>query len=199
MKIVIVGATGTIGSAVVSALESKHELVKVGKTKGDVNLDITDVDSIRSALQQIGSFDALIVASGDLAFNSLSEMSAQEWNVGINSKLMGQINLAREALEYLTPGGSITLTSGILSKDPIAGGVAATTINGALEHFVKAAATEMPKGIRINVVSPTVLEESLPMYGDFFPGFIPVPGKTVAQAYVRSTLGVASGETFVVE
>jgi NAD(P)-dependent dehydrogenase (short-subunit alcohol dehydrogenase family) len=198
MKIVVIGANGTIGSAVVQALGQDHELVTVGKTRGDVQLDIADPDSIHTAFGQIGPFDALVVAAGEVAFKPFSELDAEAWAVGLNSKLMGQINAARAAIDYLNPNGSITLTSGILSDEFIAWGTSASTINGAIEHFVRAVATELPNGIRINVVSPTLLEESVNVFGGFFPGFEPVAGTRVAQAYVKSIAGVMSGQVFKV-
>ena len=198
MKIVVIGATGTIGQHIVAALADKHEIIKVGRNNTDVQMDITSLESIHHALEQIGPFDALVNASGDVAFNQFEQLTQDEWQVGINSKLMGQVNLAQAATKYLNQGGSITLTSGIIADYPIAYGVSAATINGAVQHFVKAAATEMPKGIRINVVSPTLLSESVEIYGDYFPGFHPAPGKVVAQSYVRSILGVETGQTLKV-
>lgn len=118
--------------------------------------------------------------------------------MGLQSKLMGQINLTRAAIPYLNDKGSITLISGILSEEPINWRVSATTINGAIEHFVKAAACELPKGLRINVVSPTVLTESMDKYADFFPGFVPVPAAKVALVYQKSVLGVQTGQVFKV-
>ncbi|MNI69427.1 short chain dehydrogenase [compost metagenome] len=123
-------------------------------------------------------------------------MTDEQWQLGLQSKLMGQINLTRAAIPYLNDKGSITLISGILSEEPIHWGVSATTINGAIEHFVKGAACELPRGLRINVVSPTVLEESMGKYADFFPGFVPVPAARVAQAYQKSVLGVQTGQIF---
>ena len=198
MKIVVLGATGTIGSKVVEALSPKHEVIAVGHSQGEYRANLTDSSSLHQLFDRIGPFDALVVATGEVAFKAFNELGAEEWAVGINSKLMGQINATRAAIDYLNPGGSITLTTGILADEPIAWGTSASTVNGALEHFVAAVATELPNGIRINAVSPTLLEESVPVYGDFFPGFIPVPGARVAQAYVKSVLGVSSGEVFKV-
>jgi len=196
MKIVIVGASGTIGSAVSDLLAKDHQVIRVGHSRGDATVDMRDQASIQALFDQIGTFDALVVASGSVAFNALTEMSDEQWQLGLQSKLMGQINLTRAAIPHLSDRGSITLISGILSEDPINWGVSATTINGAIEHFVKAAACELPRGLRINVVSPTVLEESMGKYADFFPGFLPVPAARVAQAYKKSVLGVQTGQIF---
>lgn len=196
MKIVIVGASGTIGSAVSDLLDKEHQVIRVGHSRGDATVDMRDQASIQALFDQIGTFDALVVASGSVAFNALTEMSDEQWQLGLQSKLMGQINLTRAAIPHLNDKGSITLISGILSEEPINWGASVTTINGAVEHFVKAAACELPRGLRINVVSPTVLEESMDKYASFFPGFVPVPAARVAQAYQRSVLGVQTGQVF---
>ncbi|HDZ8857044.1 TPA: short chain dehydrogenase [Aeromonas dhakensis] len=196
MKIVIVGASGTIGSAVSDLLAKDHQVIRVGHSQGDARVDMRDPASIRGLFAKLGQFDALVVASGSAAFNALTEMTDEEWQLGIQSKLMGQINLTRAAIPHLNDKGSITLISGILSEEPINWGASVTTINGAVEHFVKAAACELPRGLRINVVSPTVLAESMDKYASFFPGFVPVPAARVAQAYQKSVLGVQTGQVF---
>ncbi|HDX8376328.1 TPA: short chain dehydrogenase [Aeromonas dhakensis] len=196
MKIVIVGASGTIGSAVSDLLAKDHQVIRVSHSQGDARVDMRDPASIRGLFAKLGQFDALVVASGSAAFNALTEMTDEEWQLGIQSKLMGQINLTRAAIPHLNDKGSITLISGILSEEPINWGASVTTINGAVEHFVKAAACELPRGLRINVVSPSVLEESMDKYADFFPGFVPVPAARVVQAYQKSVLGVQTGQVF---
>ncbi|WP_421225212.1 short chain dehydrogenase [Aeromonas jandaei] len=198
MKIVIVGASGTIGSAVSELLAKDHQVIRVGHSQGDATVDMRDPASIKALFAGLGQFDALVVASGNVAFNALTEMTDEQWQVGLESKLMGQINLTRAAIPHLSDKGSITLISGILSEEPINWGTSATTINGAVEHFVKAAACELPRGLRINVVSPTVLAESMDKYADFFPGFVPVPAAKVAQAYKKSVLGIQTGQVFKV-
>ena len=106
---------------------------------------------------------------------------------------MGQINLVQEAIPFIKEKGSFTLVSGILNDEPIFAGVAASTVSGALEAFVRAAAIELPKGLRINVVSPTMLKESESQFAQFFIGMIPVEGWKVGQAYKRAILGAQTG------
>ncbi len=196
MKIIVVGATGTIGSAVTKELGQRHEIVKVGGKSGDVQVDMTSPDSIRQMYKRIGSVDAVVSAAGNAHFGPLDQLSQKEFTVGLNSKFMGQVNLVLLGLEWVHDGGSFTLTSGILSHDPIPGGAAVTPINAAVEGFALGASIEMPRGLRINVVSPGVLEESMDTFGSFFRGHVPVPGWRVALAYSKSVEGRLSGKVF---
>ena len=197
MKILVIGANGTIGKAVTKVLEdSGQEVIKVGKRSGDFQVDITSRESIRALYKKVGPFDALANASGEIAFAPLEKLGDEQWKHSLGSKLMGQIQLVQEAIPYIKEKGSFTLVSGILSEEPILSGVAATVVNRALEGFVVAASTELPKHLRINSVSPTVLKESEEKYGAFFPGFVPVEGWKVGQAYKKAILGVQTGQIF---
>ncbi|HMT02567.1 MAG TPA: short chain dehydrogenase [Burkholderiales bacterium] len=196
MKVIVVGASGTIGSAVVQALNGRHEIIKVGKINGDYKVDISDFNQIKEMFEQIGSFDALVSAVGDVHFGVLQEFNANRWAIGLNSKLMGQVNLVMSSLDFINDGGSFTLTSGILSHDPIRYGCAASMVNNAIDGFVRSASIEMTRGVRINVVSPTILKESMDKYGDFFNGFIPVAANDVAQSYIKSIDGHQTGQVY---
>ncbi len=198
MKIVIIGATGTIGKAVVAALSSEHELIKVAKSSGDYQTDISDENSVKALFEKIGAFDALVSVAGSIHFGPLKEFDQSKWQIGLKSKLLGQVNLVMQGLSYIRPNGSFTLTSGILSDDPILYGVSATMVNSAINGFVKAAAIELENGVRINSVSPTLLKESIKDYGSFFRGFIPVDAEIVAQAYIKSVEGRQTGQVYKV-
>lgn len=196
MKIVIVGGTGTIGKRVTEFLKEGNEIITVGKRTGDYQMDITDPKSIRDVFQKIGKFDALVSAAGDVAFAPLAELSLDHWETGIRSKFLGQVNLVQIGKEFINDGGSFTLTSGILSQTFIAAGTSATAINRAVEGFAQAAAAEIGRGIRINVVSPDMLEDSKAAYGAFFPGHYGVAGCRVAQAYIKSVKGIETGKIY---
>lgn len=196
MKIILVGASGTIGQAIDRELRERHDIVRVGRNSGELQVDITDPASIRRLFEQTGPFDALISAAGNAHFGALEELSAKEFAVGLDDKLMGQVNLVLIGRELANDGASFTLTSGVLSEDPIRYGAAVSTVNAALDGFVRAAAIELPRGLRINGVSPTILEESLPAYGPYFRGFKAVPAATVALAYAKSAEGRQTGQVY---
>lgn len=198
MKIIVIGASGTIGKAVVVALQGDHQIVKVGSKSGDFQVDIKDSTSIRGLFEKTGKFDALISTVGKVHFGEFAKLTEKEVEIGLKDKLMGQINLVLIGRDYANDGASFTLTSGVLSHDPIRYGAGASLVNGAIDAFVKAAAIELPRGLRINSVSPGVLEESLPSYGPYFKGHEAVPGKRVANAYVKSVEGLLTGQVLEV-
>ena len=198
MKILLVGALGTVGRAVAAELGGRHELVSAGRQGGDLRLDLADPASIEAAFQQLGTVDAIVSAAGQVGWAPLLEMTPAQWAYTVSNKLMGQVNLALIGQRFLRDGGSITLTSGVLMHEPVACGAGASLANGGIEGFVRAAAVELPRGLRINAVSPGVLLESMDDLGPFFRGFQPVPGARVALGYARSVEGGESGKVYAV-
>jgi len=197
-KIILIGATGTIGQSIASELSKRHQIIPVGTRSGEYQADISDLSQVRTLFEKTGKVDAVVVAAGAVHFAPLAEFSPEKYYLGIHSKLMGQVNVALVAQEMLNDGGSITLTSGILTQQPIVGGSGASLANAGVEGFVHGAAIELRRGLRINVVSPNVLEESMDVYGDFFRGFEPVPARRVALAYSRSVEGAQTGQIYQV-
>ena len=196
MKIILVGASGTLGSAIVTRLGCRHELIRVGRQSGDLQVDITQPDSIRALFAQVGRFDALVSAVGSVTFAPFVEMTPEAYQQGLQDKLMGQVNLVLLGQAQAAEGASFTLTSGIVSEHPIRQGSSAAMVNAALEGFARGAAIELPRGQRLNVVSPTVVEESLEHYGDFFLGFKAIPVAEAALAYERSVEGAETGKIY---
>ncbi|MGQ3888536.1 short chain dehydrogenase [Legionella sp. CNM-1927-20] len=199
MRILIIGGTGTLGQAVANEFLSRHEVIIAARNKGDIQVDISNIESVKMMYRQVGKVDAVISTTGQVHFGPLKEFTHENWALGLNNKLMGQVNLVMAGIDYVTDGGSFTLTSGILNRDPIKFGVSASLVNGAIDSFVKAAAIELPRGLRINVISPTVLVESMDSYGDFFRGFLPVPAATVAKAFSKSVEGAQTGQVYQVD
>lgn len=193
MKIIIVGATGTLGKKVTADLEKDHEIIKVGSKSGDLQADLTNPNSLREMFEKVGSFDALVCAAGGGHFGPLKDMTTADFQKGLNSKLMGQVNLVLIGQHYINPKGSFTLVSGVLSDDPVENSVNLAAVNSAINGFVKAAALELENGVRINVVSPGVVEDS-PQLFNAFPGHKPVSMERVVYAYRKSVLGHITGQ-----
>lgn len=196
MKVLVIGASGTVGKAVVTELAKRHEIIAASRSSATHPVDVMQPASIEALFQNIGKVDAIVAATGDLHFGPLTEMTGEQFRLGLNSKLMGQVELTLIGQKYLHDGGSITLTSGIVGEQPIRLGANATAVNKAVEGFVLGAAIELPRGIRINVVNASVLQESMPAYGPYFVGFEPVPAARVALAYARSVDGAQTGQVY---
>lgn len=195
-KILLVGASGTIGRAIGHVFEGRHQVITAGRKSGQHRVDLADDDSVKALFQAVGRVDAIVSAAGDLHFGPLRDMTAAQFDIGLQHKLLAQVRLALVGQHHLNDGGSITLTSGVLAIEPIVAGANATAVNAALEAFAAAAAIELQRGQRINVVSPTLLTESVPVYGAFFPGFETVPAQRAALAYQRSVEGGQSGRIY---
>lgn len=197
-KILIIGGTGTIGKEIVNALKTGNEIIVAGQKHGDIQIDITQKESIEKMYQAVGKIDAVISAVGKVRFAAFDKMNDEMYRFGLNDKLMGQVNLVLLGLPHLNDSGSFTLTSGVLNREPIVTGSSAAMVNGALDAFVKAAAIEMPRSLRINIVSPTVITEALDKYAAYFPGVESVSAARAAQAYVKSVLGAQTGQVYSV-
>ncbi|MGB5872796.1 MAG: short chain dehydrogenase [Bacteroidota bacterium] len=191
MKVVVVGATGTIGKAVVKALAPRHEVVPVTHQSGANRLDLADQKSIITTIRAIGRVDAIINVAGLAKFGSLQELTDADFQLSLRNKLMGQVNLVRAAFEQVADNGSITLTSGALGRSPMPGSAAISLVNAGIEGFVRAAALEMPRGIRINTVSPGWVTETLKALGMDPAGG--TPSDVVAGAYLQSLEGGQTG------
>jgi len=192
MKLVLIGASGTIGQAVASALSQRHEIVAVTRHTEPVRVDISSAASIQALFEAIGPIDGVISASGAARFKPLAQLDDADFAFSLHNKLMGQVNLVREGLRRVRDGGVIVVTSGILSRVPAPGGSAISLVNAAVEAFVRAAALEAPRGIRVNVVSPPWVSETLTKLGmDPKAG---LPASIVAQAYVRAIEGSMTGQ-----
>ena len=192
MRIVLIGAAGTIGQAVDQALAERHQLIRVSRTRGDQQVDIAQPESIRALFEAVAPFDAVVCAAGQAAFGSIADLSDDDFQLGLTSKLMGQVNLVRLGLASISDGGSFTLSSGVLGRNPVPDSCSISMVNAGLDAFTRAAALGMPRGVRINVVSPPWVRETLLALGrDPTPG---LSASVVAKAYVDSVEGEMTGE-----
>ena len=194
MKILIIGGNGTIGKKVSAHFSQKHDVVVAGRTSGDVTVDMVDAKSIEAMFEKLGRIDAIVCIAGEAKWAPFEDLSEEDFYVGLKSKLMGQVNLVRIGRQYLNPGGSFTLTTGILADHPVVMTTSAAMVNGAIHSFVKAAALELPHGFRINVVASGLVEDAVDKYEAYFPGHNPIPMRKVVNGYVKSVEGKATGE-----
>jgi NAD(P)-dependent dehydrogenase (short-subunit alcohol dehydrogenase family) len=199
MKIVIVGAAGAVGRTAVEALSGRHEIIRVGRTSGDVQMDIGDIDSVRTMYRQVGRVDAVVSAVGHVHFGPVHGMTSDQFMEGMLGKVLAQVRLVLEGFDYVNDGGSFTVTSGVTNRDPVRGGSAAAAANGALDGFVRGAAVEMPRGIRINAVSPEVLESCRSLYDGLFPGHVHVSNEAVGLAFSKAVEGCVNGQVLIVD
>lgn len=191
MRILIVGATGTIGQAVASALSGRHELVLASRSKSPERVDLADAASIRTLFKRVGKVDAVVSVAGEAAWKPLAQLTDEDFAFSLGSKLMGQVNLVRSGADVVSDGGSFTLTSGVLATRPTPGGAAITLVNAGVDAFTRAAALELPRGIRINSVSPPWVSETLVAMGRDPSGGL--PAADVARSYVESVEGKQTG------
>jgi NAD(P)-dependent dehydrogenase (short-subunit alcohol dehydrogenase family) len=192
MKIVLIGTSGTIGQAVEKALSARHQVVRVGRTKGEFQVDLASTESIMLLFERTAPFDAVVCAAGSARFAALEKLSDEDFAFSLANKLMGQVNLVRLGAKHVTDRGSFTLTSGVLATEPMPGSAAISLVNAGLEGFVRAAALELSRGIRVNVVSPPWVSETLKSMGkDPAAG---MPAEQVAAAYVAAVEGHQTGQ-----
>ncbi len=193
-KVLVVGASGSIGKYVADGISKHHDVIRASRTSGDINLDIRDKDSIESAFKKLQKLDAVVCAAGETFWGDLDEITEEDFYKGIKGKMMGQINLVLIGKNYINENGSFTLTTGILSENPVQGSVNSTTVNNAIHGFVLSASRELKRGIRINAVCPGLVEASVKELGHLFPGFVSVTMDRVAKGYLKSVDEIITGQ-----
>ena len=194
MKILIVGGNGTIGKTLVNHFNREHEVIIAGRNSGDIIVNLSESSSIEKVFLNIGQVDAIICAAGEAKWAPFNELSEEDYYIGFRSKLMGQVNLVRIGQNYISKGGSITLTTGILADDPVVKTASAAMVNGAIHSFVQAVNLEIENDVRVNVVSSGMVQDAYEKYKDYFPGHNPIPMQKMLNGYIRSVLGKGRGE-----
>ena len=194
MRILIVGGSGTVGKAAAAELGRRHDIIRAGRSSGDLTVDVMSEASVKAMYAKLGKVDAVVTTVGHVHFGPVATMTPEQFRKGLDDKLMGQVNIVLLGLDSVNDNGSFTLTSGILDRDPVRAGANAAAVNGAIGGFVKGAAIDMPRGIRINAVSPGLLEDSAQKYDGFFPGHEPVSSARVGLAFAKSVDGALTGQ-----
>lgn len=189
MKVVVIGASGTIGRAVAGELEEAHEVLRVSRG-GPLRADLADPASLDALFAEVPEPDAVVCCAANGPLVDLGTVTDDEFAAGVRAKLLGQAALARRAVRHLRDGGSVTLTGGTFAE-PLADGSLGALVNGGLEGFVRNAAAELPRGLRINLVSPGWVKETLESLG--MDGADGTPVAEVARAYVSFVEGAERG------
>ncbi|WP_194918617.1 short chain dehydrogenase [Catenulispora rubra] len=194
MKVIVVGASGTLGGAVAAALEDAGHVVVRASRRGPVRVDLEDASSIDALFAAVPDAEAVLCCAASGPLVDLASVTDDAFERGLRGKLLGQVALARRALGCLGDNGSVTLTAGTFSS-PLAGGSLGALVNAGLEGFVRNAAAELPRGLRINVVSPGWIRETLEGLG--LDGAGGTAAAVVARSYVECVEGSGSGRTIV--
>ncbi len=193
-KIIVIGATGKLGKVVVEGLQKDYEVIRASRSGPDLKIDAFDFESVSDVLASIGPFDGLVSCIGGTPFKIFDELTMEDFAAGLATKCFSQLNLAKAAIPFLCENGSITLTSGIIGDEPIIAGSCAAAANGALNMCVSTLAAEYAGKLRINVVSPSIIENSVDHYGMLFDGFEPTSNQSIIHAYRRTISAPITGQ-----
>jgi len=191
MRVILIGGSGTIGREVAKALEANNEVVTASRNGGALQVDIADPESVAAMFRSAGAFDAVVCTAGSARFGPLDDLEYEDFLFSFRNKLMGQINLVRIGRSGINDNGSFTLTSGVLAREPMPGSSAVSMVNAGLEGFVRAAQLELERGVRVNVVSPVWVQETLLAMGH--KTMEGMPAALVARAYVAGVTGDMKG------
>jgi NAD(P)-dependent dehydrogenase (short-subunit alcohol dehydrogenase family) len=194
MRVLVVGASGTIGRPLSVELKARHEVIAAGRSGCDVSVDIQSAESIERMYREVGAVDACICVAASGALDRFPELTEAQLLENMRGKFFGQINLVLIGQRYLPNNGSFTLTTGIFAEEAWPGVTGGAVISGGLHSFVLSAAIELPRGLRINAVSPTMVADSVKDFAHLFPGMKPVPMGRLIRAYVHCLEGGGTGE-----
>jgi NAD(P)-dependent dehydrogenase (short-subunit alcohol dehydrogenase family) len=188
-KILVIGAAGLIGKDVVKTL-GESECIRASRSS-DERVDISDPKSLAALFERVGELDGIICTGGAARFKPWAELTDEDWTFSLANKLLGQVNVVRYGLKSVRSGGAITLTTGLASQYPAPGSAIITTVNSAVDAFVRAIAAEPSISVRVNVVSPGWVSETLQSMGRDPAGGI--PAAEVAKITVRQFREGATG------
>ncbi|WP_028938341.1 short chain dehydrogenase [Pseudonocardia spinosispora] len=193
MRIIVVGASGMLGRAVVAALRDAHDVIPVSR-RSAVSVDLADVSSVGRLFTEVADVDSVVCCAANVPLTPLPELTDAGVAADVQAKMFGQVSLTLSAAARLNSGGSIVLTGGTFVT-PIRGSSIGALVNTGLSGFVRSAAAELPRGLRLNLVSPGWISETLTAMGEDPASGTPV--SVVADAYRALVEGTAQGTTVV--
>jgi len=186
MKILAVGGAGTIGRRLLPELHARgHQVIVAGRSSGEVRVDLAEPETIDAMYRQVGAVDAVVSIAAHGALDEFATLTVPELHENMRAKFYGQAELVLRGQHCAADGASFTLTSGIFADEPwprVTGGGA---VNSALHGFVRSAAIELPRNMRVNVVSPAMIADSADRFGALFPGMRPVPMDELVRHYLH--------------
>ncbi|AYF76404.1 short chain dehydrogenase [Nocardia yunnanensis] len=195
MRIVVVGGAGTIGRKLVPALRSRgHEVVVAGRASGDVRVDLTAHDTVEALYREVGAVDAIVGVAAHGALDEFGTLTANSLADNMKAKFFGQVDLVLTGQHHCADGASFTLTSGIFADEAWPHVTGGGVISGALHSFILSAAIELPRRMRINAVSPTMIDDSKDAFASSFPGMRPVSVDELVTHYLHCVEGDETGQ-----
>ena len=162
-KILVIGAAGLIGGEVVKAL-GERECIRASRNSGE-RVDISDPKSLAVLFDRVGGVDGIVCTGGAARYKPWDQLTDEDWTFSLANKLLGQVNVVRYGIKSVRSGGAITLTTGLAAQFPSPGSAIITTVNAAVEAFVRGAAAEPSLAVRVNAVSPGWVSETLQAMG----------------------------------
>ncbi|BCQ22965.1 short chain dehydrogenase [Caballeronia sp. NK8] len=195
MRVLLIGATGMLGTEIKRILDPEHDVITASRKGSDIAVDLSDKASIVAMYDKVGKVGAVVSVGGAAKFAPLDSLGDDDYAFSITNKLMGQVNLVRCAIGHVNEGGSVTLTSGTLAQQPMVGSAAVSIVNAGVEGFVRVAALELQGKMRVNVVSPGWVAETLASMGkDASQG---IEAADVAKVYKRAVDETMTGQTLL--
>lgn len=197
MKALVIGYSGTIGNAVTRLLQEKgYEIIPASRST-DPGINIEDPSSIDKFFAGIEGVDAIVAIAGAVAGGAIDKLTDEQVEVGLKSKLAGQINIVRKGLTKLRPGGVFVITGGMLAFMSWPETSMYIMVNAGLDAFTKGAALDLTEGRRIVIVHPPYVAETAAKLGmDTSPW--PSADET-AIAYLEAIEGGKNGEPVFVK
>ncbi|NND33960.1 MAG: SDR family NAD(P)-dependent oxidoreductase, partial [Saprospiraceae bacterium] len=185
MDILLIGATGTIGKEIEKlGKKREHQIFSVSR-QSHPSINIDEYTSLQGYFREAPAFDTIICTAGHASFGKLEDLSEKEIKTGLNSKLLGQINLVKVAVPKLKSGGTIILTGGMLAYAPWPATSNIATINAGLQGFVKAVNLELTDRKRVVIVHPPLVAETAQAMG--MDATALPDSATVAETYLHAT------------
>lgn len=175
-KILVVGGSSGMGRAAAKAfLDAGAEVWIASRSAEKLNaaaarldggallhtyqLDMGDSAQVEDCAKHLADgLDHVVISASQAAHGAFSDLPVNAVETMFASKFMGPYRVAQALLPTLRPGGSITFFSGVLSRRPGFNVAGLAAVNAAVEGLTRALALELGPDVRVNCVSPGMVE-----------------------------------------